>query len=97
MVRTATRKIDDASSTLAAPNSIFFTGGWHERLKAANLKFAVGASTTNRGFESLSARLNYKCTPWGTVFVKFYIVKIKLVRQEYLQPYIGSEVTKWLS
>ncbi len=97
MVRTAILKIDDASSNLAAPNSIFSTGGWHERLKAANLKFAVGASTTNRGFESLSARLNPKCTLRGTVFVKFYIVTIKLVRQEYLQPYVRNEVTKWLS
>lgn len=73
MVRTAILKIDDASSILAAPNPIFFTGGWHERLKAANLKFAVGASTTNRGFESLSARLSSKCTPRGTLFVKSYI------------------------
>lgn len=97
MVRTTILKIDDASSILATPNSIFLSGGWHERLKAANLKFAVGASTTNRGFESLSARLNHKCTPWDTVFVKFYITKIKLVIQEYLQLYIRNEVTKWLS
>lgn len=70
MVRTAILKIDDASSILATPNPVFLTGGWLERLKAANLKFAVGGTSTNRGFESLSARLTCEYTPQGTVFVK---------------------------
>lgn len=39
---------------------LFISGDMAERPKAATLKIAVGARTTNRGFESLCLRLYEK-------------------------------------
>ena len=49
---------------------LFISGDMAERLKAATLKIAVGARTTNRGFESLCLRLCNKYSKVRRQFVK---------------------------
>lgn len=63
---------------------LFISGDMAEWLKAATLKIAVGARTTNRGFESLCLRLydNYSKVRRQSVKIVNLIQVYKHLRKE---------------
>ena len=65
---------------------LFISGDMAERLKAATLKIAVGARTTNRGFESLCLRLYNKYSKVRRQFVK-------IVNSVQVYKYLRKEVS----